>query len=188
MKTKTIIALSLLAFSTAQGATILSEAVDGDFSDDHLNPTNFPLEVGVNSLSLTIGGGPIDGGGATNGSDADIVLFNLPAGGSISSILVTLSEGGAHFFGAEFGDAFTLEPASSTAFADSLDAQAIFSQGDDLVNTFLVDPTQDFVALFQETANPRNAVTVDVTVVPEPSSTLLTLGAIVIGLGRRRRS
>lgn len=171
----------------ASAATVLTENDFGDFSDNHQVPTVFSLQPGVNTLSFVIGGGPVQGGGATNGSDADIVLFQLPPASTLTSLLVSTSEGGRHFFAAEFGNQFSVRPADSDAFENSLDAQFVFGQGSELVLRFQEDPTENFVALFQETGATRDAVTIQATLVPEPSTGMLMIIGSLPFIRRRRK-
>jgi len=202
MKTIFSLLISFAIFSLAQGATILSEGstvfgAPGEFSDDFANPTPFALMIGSNILEFTIGGGGSLMGGATNGSDADILAFQLPTGATLTSIRA-VTTAGMHFFGAQFGSSFSFAPDADPngQFVNALDGQRIFSAGStfteeltqDIFNQAdsLGEVSQDFVALFQETAPGRASVTLEITVVPEPSSALLLLlGAF--SLLRRKR-
>ncbi|MEM9480343.1 MAG: hypothetical protein AAGA58_11885 [Verrucomicrobiota bacterium] len=179
------------AATLAAPTVIHRESVLGEFSDDHQNPTPFTMVDGVNRFIFTIGGGPVTGGGATNGSDADFIRFELALGQSIDSICVTDTDG-FHFFGAIQLDFFPFAPENnpSSLFAQFLSGQAVFGEGDDLLDGFptLDTLTENTSFLFQETAAAFVDVTIDVNVVtiPEPSAGFFF--AAVVGCFVLRRS
>ncbi len=200
MKFSHLIFSSFFAIQIAQGATIIREARTGadapfatfnavdELSNDYQNPTAFPLMLGVNVLEFTIGGDASLTGGATNGSDADIVAFQLPAGTFVSSILSVQPQRATHFFAAEFGDQFSFEPNGSTSsnFANSLDGILRFGGLFNELTRDFPNPDRNFVALFQETDGLRANVTLEITLVPEPTSSALCLLALLPLLKRRR--
>lgn len=189
-----------MLLANAPGATLFLEAVSGEVSDDYRHPTEIVLMPGINTLVFTIGGGPVAGGapdgsgGATNGSDADFFELIIPFRSSIDSIRVRESEGGIHYFAAEFGPGFSFQPiASSTSdFFGALDASTTFRRGTELVN-FIGDPrlpldvSRDISLLFQENGLERSMVTVDINLIPEPGTWMLgLLGFAWLALRRRR--
>jgi len=120
----------------------------------------------------------------------------VPAGSQVTGILVTESEGGSHFFGAQFGDSFSQQPENSVSFQNSLAAFMTFSAspltsqfigpGNFGGQRFATGPTSNFTGLFQETGTERSQVTLEVTLVPEPSSALLCFLGLAPLLRRRR--
>jgi hypothetical protein len=197
---KSILLATALIATSAPAATLYTEAVSGEVSDDFSNPTEILLTTGTNTLVFTIGGGAIIGGapngtgGATNGSDADFFELIIPFSTSIDSIVVRESEGGIHFFAAEFGPGFSFRPvnSSSSDFFANLDAATTFRRGTELVN-FIGDPrlpldvSRDISLLFQETGIERSSVTIDVHVVPEPETMILIVLATSLSACRRHR-
>ncbi len=84
-------------------ASILSEAVVGDFSGNRLKPTAWVLEGGVNSLIAT-----------TSAVDLDYVTFRIPVGWRMSEMILTsyASTDGRAFMGMMAGEKFTVTPTS----------------------------------------------------------------------------
>lgn len=179
----------LLLLTPLHAITVLSEA-DGDLSDSYTAPSEALLVSGLNNVNFTIGVTPENGGGngAISGpADADFILFRLPVGASVTQMIVSTSEGGRHFFGAREGTSFPAPPGETLAFQNSLDANFIFGEGSDLVLQFLTDPDEDFIALFQETTDLSAFVSIDLFVIPEPSTPFLFTLSVIPALCRRNR-
>ncbi len=88
-------------------ALAYSEAIGGDFSDDHLNPSDLVLREGTNGI-----GGTFGQGATPKVPDLDYVTLTVPAGLSLDQlILVDADVGGAFsFIGVEEGQQVTAPP------------------------------------------------------------------------------
>lgn len=86
------------------------EAVDGDLSDDFLNPTVFDVDVGAFSIFAAQQGSAFPGG-----RDVDYVTINLDDGEFIENLILTdydpgpLNPGNAAFFSVASGAAFPID-------------------------------------------------------------------------------
>jgi len=169
------------------------ESVNGDLSGDRLNPTQFTLEVGVNTLT-----------GSVISGDLDYLTINIPSGFEFTSFSLTSYTGTGtltkSFVGIQSGTTFTVTPATATA--GSLLGYAHFgptgAQGeilDDMGNGagamgFTPPlPAGDYTFWIQETSGTvRNyGFTLNVAPVPEPAAwTLCLAGLGIIGLCARR--
>src|SRR5258708_1515709 len=100
----TCLTAMLLAAASAHAAVAYDESVSGDLSNDRLNPTVVPLQLGVNSLIATTG--------FTNSEDREYVRIDLPANTQLSKLLLQSysGENGLMFIGIESGSTFTLDP------------------------------------------------------------------------------
>lgn len=179
-----------LSFFSASihAATIHDEGIDGDLSGLMGTPT--PLSVsspGVNTIIGQIG----DNGntGATDGSDADYLTFNIPSGFLLSAIMIDqyISGEDRSFFGYTAGTSF-----SGQGVGD-VDGFTLFG----LANTEVLDdlngaplPAGDYAFWLQETADGfvvDYQVSFHVTAVPLPGAAWLFGSALLalVGVGRK---
>jgi hypothetical protein len=100
-----------LSASVAQAASAWDETVNGDLSNDRLNPTAVSLGLGSNTLSASSVGG-------TN-IDREYVRVGVPAGGLLSQLVLTAyaSTDPLSFIGVQSGSTFT-EPPTGTNVAN----------------------------------------------------------------------
>lgn len=177
------------------GQVVFDESVDGELSNDRLNPTEISLSLGTNVIAGEIGENGQSG--ATDGSDADFFTFELAAGLEVDSIAFTRSGTGRSFVGYAVGDQIT-----SPINSGGITAGGLFSDGDDastvdgvgLATIASILPLQDgdHTFVFQETASGTFDYSVSfnvVSAVPEPSSiAILSFGGVVMMARRRRHS
>jgi len=164
--------MSMLLASTSFGQASFDEAVDGEISDNGLSPTILNFDLGVNTVSGTIGPD------ASFVTDLDFFSFNLAEGLLVDSISATRSgPGNQSFFGYAPGtsiasvstapggvtngdlisNAGTLNPSGITSIPQLLLA------GD---HTFIVQENVSSPVEFEISFN----VSADPSFVPEPSS------------------
>jgi len=178
--------------SVAQGQFIHNEAIDGDLSNDRLNPTQLALGLGTNTLIATsIGGNP---------ADREYVRMDLPAGLSLSQVMV-VSYGPLQdisFIGVQAGTTMT-EPPTGTNVANLL-GWTHFGIGNGTVGTDILDDIgvgagaigfappltgPSYTFWIQQTTPTATSYQLDFIVTPEPATiALLGISALMI---RRRR-
>lgn len=107
--------LAVVATSGARAGIVWDESVSGDLSNDRLNPSNFTLHAGSNTLRAT-------SGTVSGVSDREYVHFSLPSGTALSGlVLVSFAGTGddSAFIGVQAGSVFT-EPPTGTSVANIL--------------------------------------------------------------------
>ncbi len=169
-------------------ALLWDDAVDGDLSNDRLNPTAFVLGFGTSAIvSETMLS-------ATAGGDRDYFSVTVGAGQVLTSIVLAESSSDgfdtAGFVGMQFGPQVTVDP--DMPDASLLSGFAITSPdlvGTDILNmlsgqTSLGEGTYSFWV--QQTGEFLTRIRLDFTVVPAPSGAL-ALGMGLCLAGRRRR-
>lgn len=110
VKKAVLLVLALSFGAAAQAQIIWDETVQGDLSNDRLNPTNLNLNLGTNGVLASSGF-----------SDIEYVHFHLAAGMQLDAI-IPISYSGADevaFIGVQAGSIFT-EPASGANVANLL--------------------------------------------------------------------
>ena len=186
--------LCLAAAGTAQ-ALIYDETVDGDLSDDRLNPTALAIATGVNSFAM-----------GTQSGDLDYFTFTVPTGWNLSSIFhqTYSSDDFVAFIGLQSGTTFTEAP--STVNPANLLGWLHF--GGDTVNSEIIDdlaasgsaapaaigfeaplPAGDYTFWMQQTGLAATyALDFTLTPVPEPEQWALMLAGGVLLLAARRKT
>src|SRR5262245_44299501 len=105
-----IVLLSILTAlsgaAPALGATLHDEGVNGDLSNDRLNPTAHVLSPGSNVLFATMGP-----------SDLDYLTLSLPQGLTLDQIMLVSHSGDSFvsFIAVQSGATFTVPPTTATA-------------------------------------------------------------------------
>lgn len=167
---------------------IWDESIDGDLSDDRINPTSLVLSLGSNGIVAT-----------SQPGDREYVHLNLPTGLILSGIVLVSyeSDDPIAFIGVQEGTTFT-EPPEGTEVANLL-GYTLF--GDEHVGTDIlpamgtafgtigfVPPLtgSDYTFWIQQTGDPSTYHLSFVTV-PEPT-TLIGFSALAAILLRRRRN
>jgi hypothetical protein len=104
-------ALSCGVFSSAQGAVVYDESIDGNFSNSGLSPTVVHVGLGSNVISGSTGFG-------AGGIDRDYFSITVPSGAALSSLTVlpgTVVGGDVSFIGVQVGPQVTVATDASTA-------------------------------------------------------------------------
>jgi len=106
-----LVALSYIVFSSAQGAVVYDESIDGDLSDFGLNPTVVHLGPGSNLILGTTGFGATE-------VDRDYFSLAVPSGAVLKSLTVlpgTTEGGDVSFIGVQVGAQVTVATDASSA-------------------------------------------------------------------------
>ena len=104
------IALVITMVSNGYGVTVYSEAVNGDLSNDGLNPTAIGLTAGSNDIIGTTGGG-------TAPNTRDYFTVTVPSNLRLVSLVerAGTQAGNVGFLGVQSGVQVTLPPTTTTA-------------------------------------------------------------------------
>lgn len=97
--------------STAHGAVVYDESVDGNFSNSGLSPTVVHVDLGSNLISGSTGFGAA-------GVDRDYFSLTVPTGAMLSSLIVlpgTTVSGDVSFIGVQRGPQVTVPSDTTTA-------------------------------------------------------------------------
>ena len=181
----------LLLAAPASRAAVWDEALSGDMSGDHKNPSILPLTFGSNSFTATTGDG-----------DLEYLRLAVPTLGRIESLTLQGYDGsdGVAFIGLQQGTSFTRDPGSATP-GDML-GYAHFGTfagnvGSDLLPGMATAPgaegfgiplTGFNYTLWIQQLGPPSTYTFSVTVTPEPAGGLvMTLVGGLACLRRRAR-
>jgi hypothetical protein len=185
------IALAVALSATSAFAVGYSEAGDGDLSGDRLNPTNLPLGPGSNKIDAT----------SING-DREYVHVILPAGLSLSSVLLESYTGGddVAFIAVQAGSTFTESHTGTnvtnllgyTHFGPSVDGLTDYldNMGEGASAQGFTPPLtgSDYTFWIQQTGANASSYTFDFVVTPEPGSfAIASLGLFVLTAVRQRR-
>jgi hypothetical protein len=190
----TIIGFSFLFTSASDAALSYIESINGDLSGNGLAPSVLTFTTGLNQVSGTMGAtaGPVD---------VDIFSFVVGSGQSITSIkLSSFVPVGSVSTGSFFAldDAATIDTGNGTNHAanrlvnassgEFLSASVLFGTKFSGGASALAGPLGPgtYTIFFRETSTQVN-YTLDFTMVPEPSVSLLLIPALGV-MGRRRRS
>lgn len=193
------------SISLINATVIYQESVQGDFSDDYLNPNFLVLGAGDNVISGSLLGGS---------ADMDLFTLTVPAGFEVTALRVTAFVGGINgsFMGAQpfpilsedpvqyirfgNGEIFTVDPINYVLFGegDAATTRDVLPQlivGAPISGDFQ-DPklsAGDYAFWLNETrAGSTYTLTFEVTPVPEPSTALFGLVGLVGSLFRRVRA
>ncbi len=170
---------------TASGAALAAdydESVDGDLGNLADGPTFFDVDLGVNSVSGTVGLG--------TGLDEDFIAFTIGAGQAVSAITLTSfvpangnTSTGFRLY-TDQGDGFFQASAGTMTTADvGTDYLTVWDLSD-VGGSAPLGPGTYGVLLAEFTADQQYSF--DITVIPAPTSAaLLGLGGLV--MARRRR-
>ncbi len=174
-------------------AASYSEAIDGELSNDFVEPTLVLMDLGSNMLTGELAGGE---------SDVDLFRFSVPMGQQLAAIRILgfTGGGGGSFFGIQSGVELSSSPVPSSSFADPI-GYAIISASDaavdrDILPTVASGPpfngasalsSGNYVVWLNETGQPSTyQIEFVIAAVPEPSlSATLALG--LLGCFARRR-
>ena len=163
----------------AMGQLTFSETADGELSDLLGAPTALTLDVGVNTISGSVGSSA--GTGATDGSDADFFTFTLGAGQSIDSVVLTRTgSGNQSFLGYLAASAFVGQT------AEDIDGFALFSDGEEVVGV-LPEIGAGVHAFWIQEVSSEIQYSISLNVVPEPASATALAGLGLLALGCRGR-
>ena len=183
-----------LAAQAAHAVTYL-ESVDGDLSDDYIDPTPIALDIGVNNfLGGTLGGGE---------SDLDLFTLTIPVGSALTALHVVEFDGGGNgsFIGLQPGNELSANPVPSQQFPDPI-GYAIIGADDAAVDEDVLDtittgspfdgaaslPAGIYAGWLNETgAASSYRLQLVVAAIPEPASGVLLAIAGTFATLRRRR-
>ena len=194
MNPRTLAAFAgIAAASIAQAAITYDESVDGDLSNDRLNPTNFVLANGINSFTMDV----IDSDESFG--DRDYMSITLAAGQTLESIILvntfnTDPEGfdANAFFGMQLGGQITVDPDAP----NPADLTGFVIGDTSLIGTNILPdlagasgPTLGagtYSYWIQQTGEFNTRITLAFNVVPTPSA-LAALSLAALTTTRRRR-
>lgn len=175
--------------SAASAQVFWNESVDGDLSDNRLNPTAVTLALGDNRLLGVVGPG-----------DLDYLRITLPAGLFLSGIILEAYESvdQAAFIAVQEGTIFTetnLNPEVSNLLGYALFGPAWVPVGEDLLPEMAVAPgaigftppltAANYTFWIQQTGDPTT-YTMNFVVIPTPGTIGLLAGAGLLAMRRRR--
>ena len=185
------VALGLAIGSAHVSAATLDEVLNGDLSDNGLQPTTLVLQQGSNVVRGSFGQSAVP-----DVHDLDYLTIVVPAGSQVSLTLLDLLAGGANsFLGVQAGPAVTMPP---TSFDPSplLGWAHIYSnqQGTSLFAAMGLGetlPAGTYSFWLNETDTSQRwsyALDFEVSAVPEPAALPMWLaGLLAAGLWQSRR-
>jgi len=178
------ITAAVAGFAGVASAIDYDEAVDGDLADIASGGTFLNLDIGTNSISGTVGGNP------TGGIEEDFVVFDIAAGESLASVILT----NVQFAGGNFSTGFRLyadlgfglEQVASGSFDESDIGTDYLTVWDlsDVGGSAPLGPGSYGIVLAEFTAGQQYSF--DINVVPAPGAVAL-LGLGGVAAIRRRR-
>jgi hypothetical protein len=187
------LALALACGSTlsAGAATVWDEAINGDLSNNGLQPTLLEMAVGANRMVGVVG----DSG---QGVDRDYFTFTVPVGAVLGSLMLldnTSVSGGASFFGIQAGPQLTVTPTGSGASA----LLGFSHYSNDQINTNILPnivigpvsalPSGTYSVWVQDTGGPATyGFNFILSAVPEPTALATMLAGLLLFVSTRRRS
>jgi hypothetical protein len=189
------LAIACLAAAGTAQALNHDETVNGDLSDDRLNPTNLSFATGTNTIS-----------GTTQSGDRDYFTFEVPSGWNLSSVFHQTYESDDFrgFIGLQAGTQLTEPPVGANA--SNLLGYTLF--GVDTVGSEIIDdlaasgaslppatgfdaplPAGDYTFWLQQTGT-LTTYSFDfvLTPVPEPEQWALMLGGGLLLAARMRKA
>lgn len=184
-------ALGLAAFPAVTFAGITyTESIDGDLSDDRLDPTDLNFSLGVNSITAT----SVQG-------DREYVHVVIPLGLDLSAVTLISYTGvdDTAFIGVQAGSVFT-EPASGTNVANllgwshfgpgvgnvGLDILGDIGAGPGAIGFTPPLPAGDYTFWMQQTGTAQATYTFEFMVTPEPATVVLLMAVTLLAKRRRR--
>lgn len=190
--------LRALLFSAALSGPLTAatyvEAVDGELSNDFIDPTPVAMDLGSNLLTGGLAGGE---------SDSDLFRFSVPVGHHLTAIRILgfSGGGGGSFLGLQSGVELSASPVPSASFPDPI-GYAIISAADAAVDRDVLPtitsgppfngvatlPAGNYVGWLNETGLASSyEIEFVIAAVPEPSVPAgLAIGLCGLLLGRRR--
>lgn len=192
MKLRTL--LYAAALSGSLSAATYVEAIDGELSNDFIDPTPIAMDLGSNLLTGGLAGGE---------SDIDLFRFSVPLGHHLTAIRILgfTGGGGGSFLGLQSGVELSSSPVPSASFPDPI-GYAIISAADAAVDRDVLStitsgppfngvatlPAGNYVGWLNETGLASTyQIEFVIAAVPEPSVPAgLALGLCGLLFGRRR--
>ena len=171
-----------LGMAGAASADDYDESVDGDLPGQSDGPAFFDVDIGVNSVTGTVGAG--------SGLEEDFIGFTIDSGEGISAITLTdFTPAGGNFstgfrLYADLGSGFEQVSTGSFTTADVGTNYLNVWDLSDVGGSIPLGPGDYGVLLAEFT--PNQAYSFDITVVPAPGS-LALLGIGSLAAVRRRR-
>jgi hypothetical protein len=195
-----MVLLILAASASSQAAQLWTDGVNGDLSNDRLNPTDLLLAFGSNTVTAST---------TTGGSDREYFTVNVPVGLQLSGVVLTqyTSSNGISFVAFQNGTTLNQDP--TAADPTQLTGYTHFGSGtpNSVGVNFLPSmnlgldgfgtpagftlplSSGDYTFWSQQTSVTPTTYTFDFQVVPEPAAiaTACIGGAILCVVGARRR-
>lgn len=187
-------ALLFAALSGPLSAATYVEAIDGELSNDFIEPTPVAMDLGSNLLTGGLAGGEID---------IDLFRFSVPVGHQLAAIRILgfTGGGGGSFLGIQPGVELSSSPVPSASFPDAI-GYAIISAGDAAVDRDVLPtitsgppfngvaalPAGNYVGWLNETGLASTyQIEFVIAAVPEPAVPASLALGLLGSLARRRR-
>lgn len=187
-------ALLVAACCQSLPAASYSEAIDGELSNDFIEPTPVAMDLGSNLLTGGLAGGE---------SDIDLFRFSVPVGHHLTAIRILgfTGGGGGSFLGIQAGVELSSSPVPSASFPDPI-GYAIISAGDAAVDRDVLPtiasgppfngvaalPAGNYVGWLNETGLASTyQIEFVIAAVPEPALPAALALGLLGSLARRRR-
>ncbi|TAE78466.1 MAG: PEP-CTERM sorting domain-containing protein [Verrucomicrobia bacterium] len=184
----------LAACCSPLSAATYSESIDGELSNDFIEPTPVAMDLGSNLLTGGLAGGE---------NDVDLFRFSVPVGHHLAAIRILgfTGGGGGSFLGIQSGVELSASPVPSSGFPDPI-GYAIISASDaavdrDVLPTIASGPpfqgvaalsAGNYVGWLNETGLASTyQIEFVIAAVPEPTAWSAISLALFASLARRRR-
>lgn len=172
----------------AQAQVLWDESINGNLSNDRLNPTNLALNVGNNHII-----------GSMDSNDKQYVHFTLAPGMALTQLFVVsyVSQDNAAFIGVQEGSVFT-EPAQGANAAnllgytlwgtEQIGTDILPAMGTGFGSMGFTPPLtgSDYTFWIQQTGDPTD-FDLNFVTTPEPGTMSLAIGAGLLILRRRKK-
>ncbi len=175
-------------------AATYAETINGELSNDFVDPTPVAMDLGSNLLTGGLAGGEID---------IDLFRFSVPVGHQLAAIRILgfTGGGGGSFLGIQPGVELSSSPVPSASFPDAI-GYAIISAGDAAVDRDVLPtitsgppfngvaalPAGNYVGWLNETGLASTyQIEFVIAAVPEPAVPASLALGLLGSLARRRR-
>jgi hypothetical protein len=120
------VAALLALAATTQAATVWDEAINGDLSDDHANPSSVVLSSGTNSVYCTFSNA------GSPDADYDYLHIHVPAGRKLTGLVLAsfVSDDSIAFIGVQAGSIMTFSTEEAFDHADDMLGYSHFGPGE----------------------------------------------------------